>query len=108
MFFWILQISIFSILFIFLVHHLITYFTATLTVPKIKDLVNKPSKKYEEMFSVIYKEKEPDLVLPPSFSDSEEKINMKLELKNFIKEKMQDTRFEPSSMESSFAFQSIS
>jgi len=47
---WILQITIISIILIFLVHSLIQFFKDTLTIPKIKDLVNSPTKKYENMF----------------------------------------------------------
>ena len=49
----IIQISIISIIFIFLVHHLIGFFKSTLTVPKIKDLVNSPSQKYQNIFNTI-------------------------------------------------------
>ena len=50
---WIIQISIISIIFIFLVHHLLCFFKTTLTVPKIKDLVNSPNKKYQQIFDTI-------------------------------------------------------
>lgn len=50
---WIIQISIISIIFIFLVHHLFGFFKSTLTVPKIKDLVNSPSQKYQNIFDTI-------------------------------------------------------
>lgn len=50
---WIIQISIVSFIFIFLVHHLIGFFKTTLTVPKIKDLVNSPSQKYQHIFDTI-------------------------------------------------------
>ena len=50
---WILQISIISIIFIFLVHHLLCFFKTTLTVPKMKDLVNSPAKKYQDIFDTI-------------------------------------------------------
>ena len=50
---WILQISIISIIFIFLVHHLLCFFKSTLTVPKMKDLVNSPIKKYQDIFDTI-------------------------------------------------------
>jgi hypothetical protein len=53
MFSWILQISIISIIFIFLVHHLLCFFKTTLTVPKMKDLVNSPVKKYQDIFDTI-------------------------------------------------------
>ena len=52
---WIIQISIVSFIFIFLVHHLIGFFKTTLTVPKIKDLVNSPTQKYQGMFDTISK-----------------------------------------------------
>jgi cell shape-determining protein MreC len=53
MFTWILQISIISIIFIFLVHHIIYFLKSTLTVPKIKDLVNSPTMKYQDIFDTI-------------------------------------------------------
>jgi hypothetical protein len=36
---------------------LIVFFKNTLTIPKIKDLVNSPIKKYEDMFDVIHSSK---------------------------------------------------
>lgn len=50
---WIIQITIVSIILIFLVHHLINFFKSTLTVPKIKDLVNSPTQKYQNIFDTI-------------------------------------------------------
>jgi hypothetical protein len=50
---WIIQISIISIIFIFLVHHLLCFLKSTLTVPKMKDLVNSPVKKYQDIFDTI-------------------------------------------------------
>jgi hypothetical protein len=35
------------------VHHLLCFFKSTLTVPKIKDLVNSPATKYEHIFDTI-------------------------------------------------------
>ena len=52
---WILQITIISIVLIFLVHYLINFFKSTLTIPIIKDLVNSPTQNYENMFSIISK-----------------------------------------------------
>ena len=45
--------SIISIILIFVVQNLIYFFKSTLTVPKIKDLVNSPQQKYEAMFNII-------------------------------------------------------
>lgn len=53
MLFWTFQITLISIILIFLVHHLISFFKTTLTVPKIKDLINVPAQKYESMFQTI-------------------------------------------------------
>ena len=50
---WIIQMSIISIILIFVVQNLIYFFKSTLTVPKIKDLVNSPQQKYEAMFNII-------------------------------------------------------
>jgi hypothetical protein len=53
MLYWTIQFTIISIILIFLVHHLIHFFKSTLTVPKIKDLVNTPTQKYENMYNII-------------------------------------------------------
>jgi uncharacterized protein with von Willebrand factor type A (vWA) domain len=53
MLFWIVQQSIFSFVFIWIIHYLYSYFTNNLTVPKIKDLVNKPKQQYDTMYKVI-------------------------------------------------------
>jgi len=50
---WIAQTTIISIILIFLVHHLLNFFKSTLTIPKIKDLVNSPTQKYEDMYNII-------------------------------------------------------
>ena len=50
---WVIQITVISIILIFLVHHLINFFKSTLTVPKIKDLVNSPTEQYEKMNNII-------------------------------------------------------
>lgn len=53
MFTWIIQISIISIIFIYLVNHLITFFKSTLTIPKIKDLINTSNQKYQNIYDTI-------------------------------------------------------
>jgi len=98
---WIIQITIISIVLIFLVHYLFNFFKSTLTVPKIKDLVNSPTQKYENMFNIIsknnfdasidnnlntnYEYTIKDL-LPKQESDI--KSDMKSELKNFLKKQL--------------------
>lgn len=106
---WIIQITIISIILIFLVHYLFNFFKETLTVPKIKDLVNVPNKKYENMFNIISKNNEvqsesnnyTDIDLLPSqlhIPDDEPKWNkttetnsMKDELKSFLKKQLKES-----------------
>lgn len=109
MLFWSIQITIASIIFIFIVHYLINFFKSVLTVPKIKDLVNTPNKKYESMYNTISQNinantnantnSNADLddytlidLLPTANEEKEEqKPNMKKELKNFLKKQMHNT-----------------
>jgi hypothetical protein len=91
---WVIQITVISVVLIFLVHHLINFFKSTLTVPKIKDLVNTPTKKYENMYNIINNAPEQTtnskndytlIDLLPMSKQSEEDTTMKSELKNFLK-----------------------
>lgn len=82
---WTIRTILLSLIFIFIVHYLLLFFKATLTVPKIKDLVNVPTKKYEDMYNIISKSTdEPVIDLLPN-------QNMKNELKNFLKKQMNDS-----------------
>ena len=92
---WAVQTAIMSITLIFLVHHLISFFTLTLTVPKIKDLVNTSTQKYEHMFNVISNSNSNSnssretmeyalLDLIPKTEDT----SMKNELKSFLKKQL--------------------
>lgn len=95
---WIIQMTIISVILIFLVHHLIHFFKSTLTVPKIKDLVNKPSIQYENIYKIINHDNpvrpctnDYTLIdLLPSQtthtpSPQKDGVEMKTELKNFLK-----------------------
>ena len=92
---WIIQITIISIILIFLVHHLINFFKSTLTVPKIKDLVNTPNKKYENMYDIIHNSNSSSNT-SPIISDEynlvdlipKKEASMKNELKNFLKKQL--------------------
>jgi hypothetical protein len=112
---WILQITIISIVLIFLVHYLFNFFKSTLTVPKIKDLVNSPTQKYESMFNIITKnnsktdnkkgyndnntfnndyndnDNNNEYTLTDLLPTQETKTDMKNELKNFLKKQMNPT-----------------
>ena len=107
----IIQTSIISIIFIFLVHHLLYFFKTTLTVPKFKDLVDSPSKKYQHIFDIISNDANTNLAqntnqntdssegyteldLLPSVTEMNTSINantqssMKDELKHFLKKQL--------------------
>jgi len=74
---WVIQVSVISLIIIFLIHHLFTYFKTTLTVPQVKDLINKPTKQYEEILNTL------------SYKNQEEvttSSNMKDELKKFLEQ----------------------
>jgi len=91
MLFWTLQITIISIILIFLVHNLIGFFKSTLTVPKIKDLVNAPVQKYENIFNVLSSSNagSSNAYLPPLDVDLKPNVaSMKNELKSFLKNKL--------------------
>ena len=57
MFYLILKWTIISLILIILVHYLYSFFKTTLTVPKIKDLVNRPADAYKEIYETIEKVK---------------------------------------------------
>jgi hypothetical protein len=82
---WVIQISIISFLFIFLVHHLITFLKSTLTIPKIKDLVDSPSQKYKNIYDQLSNNS--------NKAQTKEKVqlpesSMKRDLKSFLKKQL--------------------
>jgi hypothetical protein len=48
---WALQWTIISLILIMLVHYLYSFFINTLTVPKVRDMINKPTERYNEILS---------------------------------------------------------
>ena len=65
---------ILSLTIIILIHYLYIFFKTNLTIPKIKDLVNRPEQKYRDIYKSLEKS-------PPQESSS----NMKIELTNYLK-----------------------
>jgi len=53
MLFWSIKWICISLLLIALVHYLYSFFKNTLTIPKMRDLVNKPLERYKEIYSTI-------------------------------------------------------
>ena len=96
MFLFVLQSTILSVIFIYIAHSLFLYFRDTMTVPKIKDLVNAPSKQYMDMYGIISKRKEHDD--DDDYDNEKEDVrqivsaDMKNELTDFFKKKVRDAR----------------
>ena len=86
---WTFQIIIGSFLFIFLVHHLIGFLKSTLTIPKIKDLVDSPSEKYKHIYAQLsnkggtIQQQQQTTPLEPVKDNS-----MKQDLKSFFKKQL--------------------
>ena len=57
-----------SIIFILVVHHLIHFFKTTLTIPKMKDLVNAPTQKYDNIYNIIGNSQSTSLSSLPSLT----------------------------------------
>lgn len=105
---WIIQISLISIIFIFLVHHLLVFFKSTLTVPKIKDLVNSPTQKYKNIYDTIShtsdsKEYTDIDLLPSDEFVNNESITMKNELKSFLKKQLNSDASNVMGMDTNFS-----
>jgi hypothetical protein len=93
---WTIQITLISILIVFLVHHIIHFLKETLTIPKIKDLVNVPHERYQKMYETMNsnnKDKDnnqpsnnqPSINHQPPNNQTLAKEDMKNELKQFMK-----------------------
>jgi hypothetical protein len=70
-----------SLILIAIVHYIYEFFKNNLTEPKIKDLVNKPKVKYEQIYKNVSSN-----IQPESSSD------MKVELQNYIQELSKDNK----------------
>ena len=83
----ILKWAIISFILIVLIHYLYSFFKSTLTIPKVRDLVNKPTERYNEMIDTI---KYNDSVKYNDGVKYKDKINrddnMQDELSNFLQD----------------------
>lgn len=103
MVFSIIKTSLFSLIFIALIHYLFIFFKNMLTVPKIKDLVNSPTERYNEILNTIQKSSSitqnsinnenninQNSINQNSINENNNKINhddnMNLELGNFLQD----------------------
>lgn len=78
---WVFQQVLISLVVIVLIHSIYNFLQMNLTTPKVRDLVNKPSKKYEEIYKTFKN----------SETNNEEKQEnneslMKSELQNYLRE----------------------
>lgn len=93
---WIIQISIIFIILIIIVHHLFIFLQNNFSIPIVKDFVDI-DEKYQNMLNIIQeKEKDAPIIQEKDVSlinslptkqmeEQEEQIDMKNELKNFVK-----------------------
>ena len=51
-----------SVLFLFLAHNLFLYFKENLTIPKVKDLVDRPHQQYKDILNTIQTKEKKDLI----------------------------------------------
>jgi hypothetical protein len=81
MLWFVIQQLLLSLILIAIVHYIYEFFKNNLTEPKIKDLVNKPKVKYEQIYKNVSSN-----IQPESPSD------MKVELQNYIQELSKDNK----------------
>ena len=99
MLFWTIQVTIISIILIFLVHHLLVFFRNNLTTPKIKDLVYAPTQKYDAIFNAMNNVESKEQIsnqyisleeLIQPIQQQSDPIDMKNELKQFMKKQFKE------------------
>ncbi len=91
MFFWVLQRIILSLVFIAIIHYIYVFFKENLTIPKVKDLVNKPTQQYDAIYKSMSK------------SDTDTK-SMKQELQKYFNELSNDKKKGKTTQPGEFSF----
>ena len=86
MLFWLFQQIIISLVVIVLIHSIYKFLQNNLTTPKIRDLVNKPTKEYDEIYKTINSSNMTDLTKNPNGNEAISSSSMKNELQNYLKE----------------------
>lgn len=72
---------IISVLVIIVLHYLYNYLKKSMTTPEVKDLINKPTRKYNKVYEILNEK--------PSIQEKEQ---MKMELKSFMKTETSDNQ----------------
>jgi len=77
MLFWIIQQTIISIVLIISVHYIYIFFKNNLTIPKTKDLVNRPVEQYKNIYKSLSKSKENNKEMKNELKDYLKKLTSK-------------------------------
>ena len=77
---WFIQVSVVSLLIIFVMHNLYSFFKDTLTVPKIKDMVKRPQQRYDTLFRELRNQ----VVAEQPIANATANDDMKNELKRYL------------------------
>lgn len=83
-----IKTTIISLILIFLVHYLYDFFKTNLTIPKIKDLVNRPTDKYNDIIDTIQQNTNTKSDLSDKLTKPSDSQSMKDELKSYLKQQM--------------------
>jgi hypothetical protein len=100
MLFWLLQSILLSVVIILVIHNILHFFTDTLTIPKVKDLVHQTKTQYKEIDSIIHYSGEKDATFTSMENNNDGKVDSKLELKNFLKSQLKETSEVPTGFSS--------
>ncbi len=84
MLFFVIKNIFVSLIFIMSIHFIFIYFKENLTIPKTKDLVNKPAIEYEKIKKEIEESKNKKNIQQDTEISPESQPNMKDELKEYL------------------------
>ena len=83
---WCIQVSIISLVIIYLIHQIIIFLKTTYTVPQVKDYVDQPKKQYDKIYQTINNSNNDIDAVKPIENDSFNRDEMKNELQNYLKQ----------------------
>lgn len=88
---WVIQQVAISLVVIILIHSIYNFLQLNLTTPKVRDLVNKPSKQYEEMYKTFKETENKTSDIENDNNNNNDNV-MKFELQNYLKELSTENR----------------
>jgi len=86
---WLIKWCLISLILISISHYLYIFFIDKLTIPKVKDLVNKPNEKYKQMFSNLNNTLQSGSGIIGNVQNNEN--DMQEELQNYLNELNQNS-----------------